>query len=363
MRVLLVSLARRGGMVHFHAELANALARRIPVESLQSSSVPGSYLHADVARATVDTGTGPWSSLGAGINPGTWYRLWKELSQTRAELIHLTGTHPWNPMVGSVGRLLGKKLVYTVHDPEEHRGSPLSIRLSNLLTIGVAEAVVVLTRTGRQQLLDRGIPAAKVHVIPHGIYEFFRQKGSPAIRSRKVVLYFGRFEPYKGIEVLVQAYGRIRQRFPAWRLVIAGAGGLPSGVVNRGGQGVEIHNGFLPDDSVANLMRRARLVVVPYTEATQSGVIAAAYAFDRPVVATRVGGLAEMVQHGKTGLLVRPNDAGALARAMRTLMGDPERLKQMAHNVRTLRRGRFQWDRIAQAHEALYARLLGEPTS
>jgi glycosyltransferase involved in cell wall biosynthesis len=123
---------------------------------------------------------------------------------------------------------------------------------------------------------------------------------------------------------------------------------------------VQVHNSFLADAAVADLMRRASLVVVPYTEATQSGVIATAYAFDRPVIASRIGGLAEMVQHGKTGLLVRPNDARALARAMGALMINPSRLRQMAHHVHALRRGRFSWAQVAQAHVKLYARVLGE---
>ena len=350
-------------MVHFQAELANALAPRVPLEAITSSSVPASYLSPQVERVTVGTGKGEWTSLLAALNPASWYRLWKLLAHSRADLIHITGAHAWNPVIGVFSKLMGKKLVYTAHDPEEHLGSPLSIRLGNLLTMRMAHAVVVLTRSGRRQLLARGMPSTKLHVIPHGIYEFFRGTGSPAIRPGKVVLYFGRFEPYKGIGVLVQAYSRIREQFPAWRLVIAGAGRLAQRLGVLSGDGVEIHEGFLSDGAVADLMRSARLVVVPYTAATQSGVIATAYAFDRPVIATRVGGLAEMVQNGKTGLLVRPNDADALARAMRSLMKDPARLRQMARHVRTLRRGSYRWDRIAQSHAELYFRLLGEPAN
>ena len=347
-------------MVHFHAELANALSRYMALEVITSSSVPSSYIQPGVLSTTLSTGEGPWGSLVAGLGPGTWFRLRNRLAASRADLVHITGAHAWNPMVGGLSKLMGKKLVYTVHDPEEHRGSPLSIRLSNFLTMKMAEAVVVLTKAGRQQLLARGIPATKLHIIPHGIYEFFRSTGSPAIRPGKVILYFGRFEPYKGIEVLVQAYRRLRQQFPAWSLIIAGAGRLPPGLNIQPGDGVELRNGFLPDGAVADLMRRTRLVVVPYTEATQSGVIATAYAFDRPVVATRVGGLAEMVENGKTGLLVRPNDARELARAIRTLLKDPARLRQMARHVHALRRGKLRWERIAQLHSRLYSGLLGE---
>ena len=107
-------------------------------------------------------------------------------------------------------------------------------------------------------------------------------------------------------------------------------------------------------------MRRARLVVVPYTTATQSGVIATAYAFGRPVIATSVGGLVEMVWHGKTGLLVPPNDVAGLARAIRSLARNPERLRKMGREAHILGRTLWHWDQIARMHGELYASVLKE---
>jgi glycosyltransferase involved in cell wall biosynthesis len=105
-------------------------------------------------------------------------------------------------------------------------------------------------------------------------------------------------------------------------------------------------------------MQRAGLVVVPYLEATQSAVIATAYAFARPVIASDVGGLREMVIQGKTGLLVPPNDSSALAKAIETLARDGRRLSRMGRHARALAEKTWAWDKIAAQHISLYRGVL-----
>ena len=360
MKILLGSLAGRGGMLHFQVELANALSRMVATSVVMSSAAPVSYLEHAVQTSVINTGLGALGSAAHAVNPAAWYHLWKGLGASQADLVHVTGTHAWNPLVAVFTKLRGKPLLYTVHDPQEHGGAPLSIRVSNWITTRMADAFIVLTRYGEQQLIAKGVQAGKIHIIPHGAYSFFRKWQRSDARARKIILYFGRFEPYKGLETLVAAFSSLRHDIPGWTLMLAGSGRLPTTLLRPMPPGIEIRSGYVPDEDVAGLMQRARLVVVPYTEATQSGVIATAYAFGRPVIATSVGGLVEMVAQGKTGLLVPPNDVPALARAIRSLTLNSDRLRRMSRQAQSLGRTAMHWDRIAQMHRELYGRILKE---
>ena len=142
--------------------------------------------------------------------------------------------------------------------------------------------------------------------------------------------------------------------------MLAGSGGLPADLLRSLSPDVEVRREYVPDEEVAELMQRAGLVVVPYAAATQSGVIAIAIAFGRPVIATSVGGLSEMVTHGKTGLLVPPHDVAALARAMRTLMTNPDLRRRMGRAALRLGRATLGWNRVASMHVEVYSEVLRE---
>jgi glycosyltransferase involved in cell wall biosynthesis len=360
MRIVLVSLASRGGMLHFQVELANALSRISATAVVMSSAAPIGYLEPAVETSVIRTGRGAFGSVAQAMNPGSLYRLWRGLGDRQTDLVHITGAHAWNPLVAALSRLRGKSLVYTVHDPEEHGGVPWSIRISNWITTRGADGIIVLTRHGAQQVIAAGIAARKIHVIPHGAYSLFRKWQHPRTSAGKVILYFGRFEPYKGLEALLAAFGRARKTIPGWKLLLAGSGSLPTDLLESMPPDVEVRSGYVPDEDVADLMQRASLVVVPYTAATQSGVIAIAIAFGRPVIATSVGGLSEMVTHGKTGLLVPPDDVAALAGAMQTLMRNPDLLRRMGREAARRGRAALGWDRIAAMHVEAYGEVLRE---
>lgn len=358
MKIALISLARRGGIVHFHAELANSLIRITQTVAITAAAAPAKYYSPRVPRITLDAGRGGFDTLLTALNPVSWSRILRQLRGSEADLMHVTGVHELNPMVGVMIKALRIPLVYTMHDPHVHRGTSIALRTSNWLMPRLADAVVVLTNHGKRQLLAQGFPAQKIFLIPHGMYSFFTKWSQPGIKPEKMVLFFGRLEAYKGLDILLRAFARLRERLPDWRLTIAGNGRLPPGLKQSPHLGIDIVNKFLTDQEVARLMQRARLVVLPYTEATQSGVIAAAYAFGRPVVTTDVGGLHEMVREGKTGLLIPPNDADALVEAIYRLASDSRRLSQMGRNARTLSHREWNWPRITRLHKAMYSKVL-----
>jgi glycosyltransferase involved in cell wall biosynthesis len=145
------------------------------------------------------------------------------------------------------------------------------------------------------------------------------------------VLFFGRLWAYKGLEYLIRAEPRITAAVPGARIVIAGQGedfARYRGLMVHHDRFV-VYNEYVSDQRREALFRQADLVVLPYVEASQSGVVPLAYASMKPVVATTVGGLPEIVEDGRTGLLIPPRDEGALADAIIRLLQDKPRCRQM----------------------------------
>ena len=172
-------------------------------------------------------------------------------------------------------------------------------------------------------------PRCPVYVIPHGAESELRAgvQVCSVTKTDPVVLFFGVWSKYKGIEVLLDAFAQVRAELPEARLVLAGAAGADidvDAVLDRAHRigNVDARPGYVPMDEVAALVESARVVATPYIRASQSGVAHLAYTFGRPVVASAVGDLPEVVQDEVTGLLVEPGDADGLAMAMLRLLRD-----------------------------------------
>ena len=165
------------------------------------------------------------------------------------------------------------------------------------------------------------VPGRPVRRIYHPVYDFYdrwddgvRESGGDKPR----LLFFGKIRPYKGLRTLLEALALVRPQLD-FEAVIAGEFYTDPRPYKRLARrlGLEEHlvwlDRYIPNEEVPGVFRRADLVVLPYVEATQSGVVPVAYQFGVPVIATRVGGLAEVVRDGETGYLVPPRDPASLA--------------------------------------------------
>ena len=106
-------------------------------------------------------------------------------------------------------------------------------------------------------------------------------------------------------------------------------------------------------------MERASVVALPYLSASQSGVIPTAYAFGKPVIATAVGGIPDMVRDRETGLLIPPNDVNALREALQQLMSDPDLRTRLGAAGREFAASELSWASIAEKHAAFYRQFIG----
>jgi glycosyltransferase involved in cell wall biosynthesis len=266
------------------------------------------------------------------------------------------------PLVGRRrGRHRGGRapLVLTAHDvlPREPRAGQL--RAQRRLYDRV-DAVVVHSEHGAARLRDElGIDAARVHVIPHGAFTHFAGDAplppDLAAVDKPVVLCFGLIRPYKGIDVLLEAWRGIDDAelwvvgLPKTDLAPLRAAAPPN---------VRFVPRFVADAEIPAFFRRADLVVLPYREIDQSGVLFTALAFGTPLLLTSVGGFPEVAATGAAEL-VPAGDPAALHTALARLLRDPAARERLAAAARAAAAGPYAWDAVAARHLALYETLRG----
>ncbi|MBE3584526.1 MAG: glycosyltransferase [Limnochordaceae bacterium] len=321
MRVALAALSVRGAMGQYLGALLPPLSELVDVHLF----VPEHYQEC-AGRAAVHrfkTGRNHAEALASLMNPYGALRIWKEIREMRPDVVHLFNGegYPWSLLWARWAHRDGIPLLVTLHDPEPHPGSiwdNLNGRLRRAV-LTHAESVHVHVPSFCDAAMQEG--ARRVRVIRHGslAHRFLRYK-RPTVGREPLVVSFGRLEPYKGLEVLVEA-GFLLDG--AMRVAIAGPGRLPRKVrerVMRNPDIFEVHERYLDDWEVAELFQRAAVCALPYVQVTQSSVPLIAAAFGVPVVASALGGFLDDVP-AVNGVLVPPGDAEALAKGIKMAVG------------------------------------------
>ena len=307
--------------------------------------------------------------------PLAWRQLLAELARRPPAIVHLQ----WSllPAVERLGlrrlRAAGVKVVQTVHNPRR-RGGERKITPAGAALRGEADALAVLAQAGREALLeDHPALGSRVRVIPPGITvsaevgcELDRQSARARLgleADAPVALFLGLIRPYKGLDLLLAAFAEVLRDLPAARLVVAG---LPRSSfrpyarqIERLGLGERVRTDlrYLPQTAMDDYLAAADLVVLPYRDASQSGVLGAALAIDRPVVASAAGGIPEMLAESAGEMLVPAGDVAALAAAMTRLLADRDRAAALGRRAGAAARARFSWSRCAASTAALYREL------
>jgi glycosyltransferase involved in cell wall biosynthesis len=251
------------------------------------------------------------------------------------DVVHLQQGHLWFNL--ALPFLKRYPLVITAHDAMPHPGDQGARNTPSMIThfgFRRADRIIVHGQAIKQLLVAcRRIRSEIIHVVPHVVLGNDKMARETAERDGQI-LFFGRIWGYKGLEYLIRAEPLITARVPGAKIVIAGQGESFDRYrqLIKNPQNFLILNEYISGQRQSELFRQSSVVVLPYIEASQSGVIPVAYTFAKPVVATTVGALPEMVEDGRTGYLVPPRDPEALADAVVRLLTDNQLRRRMGEN-------------------------------
>lgn len=219
---------------------------------------------------------------------------------------------------------LDSPCLFTEHDPVPHMGmgSSLLSRISRFLIRRFGAHIFVHGPLGKQQLINQGVNFEKVTVIRHGILSplFDNNARQKVIREPKRVLFFGALRPNKGLELLVPIADKIYEKHPDVKFVIAGSPAVSKELIRSDWlrklniildemserSYIDVQARFIPDEEVASLFKKASIVLLPYLDATQSGVVMIAMPMGCVVLATNVGDIPFVIDDGVTGFLSEP---------------------------------------------------------
>jgi glycosyltransferase involved in cell wall biosynthesis len=298
------------------------------------------------------------------LSPLSWRSAIKRIEGWGADAVIIPWWVPfWAPAWSVVGRGVKKlphelKLIFICHNVLPHEQSVLD-RFALRMSLSPADGFIVHTQADAK-VLQREFPEKKILVAVHPTYAGLGGDSTQPLndlpKERPLLLFCGFVRPYKGLDILIDALALVRQEFEA-HLIVAGEfwdGELKyiNQIKNLGLESnVSIVNRYLPDEELVAYVDSADVVVLPYRSATQSGIVQVAFGRQKAVITTNVGGLAEVVEDGRSGFVVPPEDPHALAAAIVRYFEEemgPRFSKYIAKNS-----DRFEWDQLIEKLFAL----------
>ena len=346
MRLCYVLLSPTFGMHQYTADLANRMfADGHDVTLVTTNNFPKDrYAPAINFQTPIATNSTGFSR--EGLNFKQHELIIESIVKAAPDALHFTGPHLWNITLLYRLRRLGYPIIHTIHDLDPHSGMRMGslLRIWNNLILKTADHILVHGKVYRQRLLRQGIPARRVTYTPllHLFVSYDKaislnalDDKSSDIKYEPFILFFGRLEKYKGVGHLLLAFEQLESEgLLPFRLVLAGPGDLSSVWSKDLPSTVTLYNRLIEDMEAVDLFRRCSLVVLPYTDATQSALVAAAYFFNKPVIVTDSGALTEYVVNNKTGFIIEPGSSFLLAETISEASRSPGLLQEMGQTGR-----------------------------
>lgn len=296
------------------------------------------------------------------VNPLNWIRVGRKIKKLRPDLLIIKFWIPFmGPCLGTIARIARKnrhtRVISILDNIIPHEKRPGDRMLANWFVKHV-DGFVAMSEQVMNDLAGFDIRKAR-KFCPHPLYDHFGslEPKSPAQKKLgldpgyRYLLFFGFIRDYKGLDLLLLAMADPRIHKRNIKLLVAGEFYTDSKPYfdlikkHKLQELVEMSNDFIPDSRVADYFNAADLVVQPYKDATQSGVTQIAYHFEKPMITTNVGGLAEIVPDGKVGFVIDPK-AGEIADAIVKYF-DEDKESEFIKNIREEKK-KYSWERLLE---------------
>ncbi|WP_274364315.1 glycosyltransferase family 4 protein [Paenibacillus thermotolerans] len=288
------------------------------------------------------------------------FRIIKRINEINPDIIHFTSTHhPWHNVIAMLFKKK-IKIIYSIHDPITQPGEKVTkIQQANVnLIINRLSDHLVVFGKGHKNMLEQ----KKVYNVSNIRLGEFKQHATKPyeINPEGFVLLYGRIRRYKGIPYFIKTAEYVYKRNKNIKFVLAGSGDIskyyngPLDLPN-----LVIMNRFIEDDEIRDLIINSKVVLLPYTFASQSGVIPEVYSYGRPVITTDVGCLSEMVEHGVTGYLVQPEDYISMGERILEIYRNDEKLNNLADASLSKYSREYTPKQMAKELMHIYTNVLG----
>ena len=350
----------RGGIAQFSDSLANMLESSQNLEKINYKRLYPSLLFPGKSQFVEGYNESNESTLN-GIDSINLFSSCKLILKTKKEvgnnvLLNVYWMSFFAPILGFMCKFTSRKVkkIALIHNLIPHENRFFDSILTRFY-VNQQDAFIVLSEKVKQDVLQLK-PNAKVLTLFHPLYDHFGVKVDKCIArekygitiDKKVLLFFGLIREYKGLDILLNALSELDDSYV---LIIAGEcyGGFDKyqEIINRKGLKNKILHldCFVPDSEIQYLFSATDVCVLPYKNATQSGVTAVALHYDLPIVATNVGALNEYIKDDITGKLVPPNNSFELALALKKVT-NPNVLENMAREIIELKKN-LSWEKFA----------------
>jgi D-inositol-3-phosphate glycosyltransferase len=295
--------------------------------------------------------------------------------KTNPDIIHFQTAYSFEGLIIPLYRYFGIKVVYTAHDLLHYPPYPGDMLIFSYMYRRL-NAIIVNGRSLKNDLLALFPGVRPANIFINNLGNDLEMEDLPNIsrrearsrlsisRGEKVILFYGIIRPYKGLEVLIRAFAILLKKLPEARLFIAGEpiGGFTEyqNIINRLeiGEWVKVFPYFIPLEETPTFFTAADVVAIPYLKSYQTGIAPIAYSYSRPVVVSRVGGLVECIEEGKSGYSFQSGDAGDLAERLFLILSDVEKNTGMKEFAGQYYRDNFSWRKITLATLAVYREAL-----
>lgn len=386
MKTLIIEQGGNGGVCHYTYELASALS--------SNGAEVGLFTASDYELETKERNFELYNKIKWCRNNflrkikvnkllNILYYLFSLLSlieiikRNNYKIVHIQGMYflPMNFITAKLVQALGCKIVFTPHNTFQ-RYNKTSLEWFYLWLLTHSSEIIVHSQFDKERLIQHyHIEGKKIEIIPHGNYGFFKVSKDTLSQKtnehkKRNILFFGYIRPDKGLDYLIEGFGQFLKKLPSqdrtqYVLKIVGR---PEGSFQKYASLIEKYRlenhveqvlEYIPFEEVEHYFEETDLLVLPYLEISQSGVLQLAMSFGKPLIVSNVGGLPEIITDGVNGFVVPPKNAEELAKKLLIAFKDEALLQEMGKKNLVLSQTTFSWGNISKITINLYKKILG----